>query len=414
MKIDSILSPMKKCSMFVCAAGLAFSLALANIGIMLLLIVVILEYYFHKKQFAYKKQAIEFSFITGLAVYAVSSIFGLQPLYSLSRFHSELLFITLYVYVYGLNEKEGLTCLKIFALFTAAAALFGLIQYTIGIDVSLQGNLTNIPSWLISFPDGVLHELALKQGRVMSSRSHPITYAEAAFFGLIIMITFVIIEKHAVKRIGWIAASLISVTAIILSSSRGAWLAMAAGIPVLLMVKKKKIIRVRYISIAVACIAVLMFLIPSVRGRILSLDMGSKESNRVRISLWKTGINILQDYPLLGIGPHTLKSIYDQYQDPGIPDKRRWSELHNQYIQVAAERGIIGFGVYLWMLVCMGMMWYYAWKNQIWSLRGQMAAAGLACFAGFLIMCLTENAFFDSEINLILWFILGITGSGNE
>lgn len=414
MNAQYIISRIKYSAILLFAGGLAFSIACANIGIVLLLIAVLCEYIFLNKKFVWKKTPLELSLSAWILLYIISGLLGKQPVYSLSRFNAELLCISFYVYLYGLNKEEAYRSLKIFGVCTAVTALFGLIQYAIGIDMDMQGNLINVPAWLKAVPEQILHELTLKQGRLMSTRSHPITYAEAAFFGLIVMLTFIIIEKHIIKRIMWIAASLVTVFAVMLSYSRGAWLAIAAGIPVLLIVKKKKRIRVRYIAVAAACIAVIVFLSPQIRSRVLSLDIGSKESNKVRISLWKTGFDIIRDYPLLGIGPHSLKFVYDQYKNPDIPDKRIWSELHNQYLQVAAERGMIGLGVYLWLLVSMGMMLYYAWKHQIWSLKGQMAAAGLACYVGFLVMCLTENAFYDSEINLIVWFILGTVGYGNE
>ena len=408
MKLASFNSRLKKIALILCAAGCAFSLALVNIGWVMLCAVVIAEYLFIKKQFSFRLSGLEAPLLAGIFIYIVSALSGIQPSYSMARFSSEWLFIVFFICWFGLTTKDTRLFLRVFAGVTAAAAVFGLIQYWIGIDLDMVGVLHKIPSYLKWLPESVLHLLALKQGRIVSTRSHPITYAECAVFGLIFIIAFFILEKNTVKRIWWAFAGCATITAIIFSYSRGAWLGITAGIPVLLIVKKKKVIRVWYAMAAVMVIGIFMFAHPHIRERVLNLDQGSKGSNSVRVNLWKSGIDIIRDYPLTGIGPGTLKFIYKKYQRPEIIDKRIWSELHNQYLQVAVERGLIGLGVFLWLMAVMFTMTYKIWKSHIFELEGQLAAACLACLTGLAVMCLTENAFFDSEVSLIIWFILGM------
>ncbi|MDR1997421.1 MAG: O-antigen ligase family protein [Candidatus Margulisbacteria bacterium] len=75
-----------------------------------------------------------------------------------------------------------------------------------------------------------------------------------------------------------------------------------------------------------------------------------------RTSMWKTGSYMLRDAPLLGQGPGMIKEMYPKYRraDYGVlegghqftPDK-----LHNDYVNMLATRGLLGFGVYyLWLL----------------------------------------------------------------
>lgn len=409
MNAELLNKQIQTASLFICAAGLAFSLALANIGWVLFILTVLAEYMFFKKKFKVHLSGLELPLLAGILIYVVSSLTGLRPLYSLFRLPSELFFIIFFGCWYGMDKKMAKSFLYMFALVTALAAFFGLVQYLIGIDIDMQGNLHHLPQWLKGMPNSVLRELTLKQGRIMSSRGHPITYAECAVFGLFFIASFLIIEEDLLKRCLWAAAGIITLGAIIFSYSRGAWLALVVGMPVLLIVKKKKFIRFRYVVLIVAGIGILMFAHPQLRTRAMNLDVGSRRSNSVRIVLWKTGIDIMKDYPVLGIGPRTLKFIYEKYKRPEIPDKRTWSELHNQYLQVAVERGVIGLGIFLWLFFSMLALLYYTWKNHIGEIQGQIAAAGLACFAALIVMCLTENAFFDSEVNLIIWFVLGVT-----
>lgn len=409
MNIARINKSIQQVSLVLFASGLAFSLALANIGWVLFLATLLADYIFLKKEFVWRPSAVDMPIIAGVIVFIVSSLLGVRPMYSLSHISTELLFVVFYVCWYGFDRKQALKLVALFAAVTAAASLFGLIQYMVGIDLDLQGTLHHIPRLFENLPDALLRACALKQGRIMSTRGHPLTFAEVAYFGFICSLAMMLIEKKTVRKSLWLTASAVTLAAIIFSYSRGAWLAIAAGTPVLFIVKKKKIIRVRYVVIAIILIAGGMFAHPQLRERVLSLDAGSRDSIKTRISLWKTGIIILRDYPLFGIGPANLKQVYDRYRQPDIPDKRTWSELHNQYLHIAAERGMAGISVYLWFLAAALAMLYYSWKSRMYSPDGQLAAAGLACFAGFVVMSLTENAFFDSEVNLILWFILGAT-----
>ncbi|MDR2430917.1 MAG: O-antigen ligase family protein [Candidatus Margulisbacteria bacterium] len=75
-----------------------------------------------------------------------------------------------------------------------------------------------------------------------------------------------------------------------------------------------------------------------------------------RTSMWKTGSYMWRDSPMLGQGPGMIKEMYPKYRraDYGVlegghqftPDK-----LHNDYVNMLATRGILGFIVYyLWLL----------------------------------------------------------------
>ncbi|MBD3272244.1 MAG: hypothetical protein GF384_06885 [Elusimicrobia bacterium] len=390
------------------AVGLAASIALANIGWVLLSVLLIMEYGVGIKKFHYQPSPLDMPIAAWIGVFIVTSCLSIAPLHSFQLWNSELLAIVFYVCWYGINSQEADRALRIFTVATGIVSLFGLIQYMIGIDRNFLGVLTNIPEWAATvLPPALIEELALKQGRIIASRSHPLTFAECALFGFIFSLAFLIITRSIKKKIFWFINSLIILGAILFSFSRGPWLGLLAGAPVLLLVKKKHVIRVRYIAIALIGIALFMFLNPGLRSRILSLDVSSHESTMTRIGLWKTGFRIMRDYPITGIGPRSLKQVYRLYQSPEIPDKRIWSELHNQYIHIGAERGLLGLGIYLWLLATIGCMFFFAWKQNVFSLQGHIAAAGLACFVAFIVVSLTENAFFDSEVALLLWFILG-------
>ncbi len=60
-----------------------------------------------------------------------------------------------------------------------------------------------------------------------------------------------------------------------------------------------------------------------------------------RISLWQSTVNAVRDYPLFGFGPGAFPDAFRRYA-PATPGKV-WSHAHNDYLEIAAENGLIGF-----------------------------------------------------------------------
>jgi O-antigen ligase len=76
--------------------------------------------------------------------------------------------------------------------------------------------------------------------------------------------------------------------------------------------------------------------------------------------LWKSALNIVKDYPVLGIGVGNLKFVSPDYISK-IDGKENWrrsilikhaaQSSHNMYLDVGAETGIIGLIIFVLMLI---------------------------------------------------------------
>ena len=72
---------------------------------------------------------------------------------------------------------------------------------------------------------------------------------------------------------------------------------------------------------------------------------------------WKTTINMIKDKPLFGSGIGTFKIKYLQYQANFIQEKPNYiryitnsKEAHNEYLQMGAELGLLGLGVFTFII----------------------------------------------------------------
>jgi putative inorganic carbon (hco3(-)) transporter len=92
-----------------------------------------------------------------------------------------------------------------------------------------------------------------------------------------------------------------------------------------------------------------------VRERIVSVlqPHGTDDSNSRRIILVRTGLHMIADHPILGVGPEQVGRDFLAYVPPDVPRPlpRGWyGHLHNTFLQFAAERGIPALLLVLWIL----------------------------------------------------------------
>ncbi|MBN2519047.1 MAG: tetratricopeptide repeat protein [Bacteroidales bacterium] len=92
----------------------------------------------------------------------------------------------------------------------------------------------------------------------------------------------------------------------------------------------------------------------TVTERAISTFDEQDPSLNMHLLKWNTTINMIKDKPLLGSGIGTFKMNYLDYQAVFLqkyPDYIKYSgkaaEAHNEYLQMGAELGIVGLGIFL-------------------------------------------------------------------
>lgn len=83
----------------------------------------------------------------------------------------------------------------------------------------------------------------------------------------------------------------------------------------------------------------------------------------IRLVLWSTAWNFFAGAPLLGIGWGNFVGLYGSYtssMSAWIPPNI--FAVHNIYLQLLAETGLIGFSIFLWLMV-------KTWRLATWSAR---------------------------------------------
>jgi O-antigen ligase len=124
-----------------------------------------------------------------------------------------------------------------------------------------------------------------------------------------------------------------------------------------------------------------------------------------RVEYLKTGAKIIKDFPLFGTGPDTVDIVF---QNPkyGLGEiARKNVHLHNNFIQIAAERGIFAFLAWLTFLVTAFIALIKLLKRKENGVTA-WAAGALASLTALTASGIFEYNFGDSEITMLLLFII--------
>jgi len=209
----------------------------------------------------------------------------------------------------------------------------------------------------------------------------------------------------------WVAGAVgLILFCLLLTLTRQAWLGFFAGSLFLVTLW-----RVRFL-LAVPIIAVMVyFLSPSaVQSRIHSMVNLNDWTLQARIALWKGGWNVFKDYPVTGCGFRCMDLVHPDYPDPtGYIEKYRG--MHNNFVQIAVDTGILG--LISWMSIWAAYFWqifrryFQAGEND--SLRWVVTGSG-AAVVGFLAGGMFEVNFYDSEVAMLLFFIMALPFCGQK
>jgi putative inorganic carbon (hco3(-)) transporter len=204
---------------------------------------------------------------------------------------------------------------------------------------------------------------------------------------------------------GLVGSLVLLVAALVMTHTRGAWLGLTAGGALILGFRQKRFLLV----LPVMAVVVFLAAPEAVRGRIRSIVDPQDVTARERLYMWSSGVQIIRDHPWTGIGINGVKGVYQAYKHPNAVRDQR-GHLHSNLFQIAAERGLIGVACWLWIWV--------AFYRQTWVIfrglgpgtpRGSALVVGsLACVTGFHVAGLFEFTFGDSEVIMLVYFLMAL------
>ena len=140
---------------------------------------------------------------------------------------------------------------------------------------------------------------------------------------------------------------------------------------------------------------------------------GKDGTSEARLVLWGFGLEIVGDYPVLGVGYENWMKYCWFMKPNGLGKGITCHEAHNTYVEAASEIGIPGFVVFMLMLIFIFVLNARTRANaeQSGNRFFWYIAHGLD---GGLIGCMVASIFFSILFYPILWMQLAMTVALNE
>ena len=278
-----------------------------------------------------------------------------------------------------LPGTRSLTAVDVIITIGAIEAVFGIVQYAIlnfdSLQRRVQGSLTHYMTY-----SGVLMLVACTAAARIMFRAQDRTWASLVMPALLV--------------------------AIALTMSRNAWVGVCVGIGLLLLLRDFRLIAL----LPVAAAIFLALAPPPLTERLYSTFSLSDPTNRDRIAMMKTGVRIIRDYPLTGVGPDRIRLVYADYRDPSAVRPLN-PHLHNVPFQIAAERGLPALAIWLWFIAV--LIRDLIRKTRSSALRS-LPTAALAGVAAMLAAGMFEYNFGDSEFLMLFLLIVTLPYAGDR
>lgn len=304
----------------------------------------------NRKKFIWEKNSLNFPFLLLVSLMTISLV---RSEYFAVSFKEYIIFLSYFILFFlvinNIKQKQQFDIfIKLFFFTSFVVALFALLHYY-GLDPYLK----DIPQ-LIS---------------TIGQKNWVSNYLAMIFP---ILFSYFLLEKNNSKIIYYLLLSLLY-TILIIFQSRGIWisasLTLIIGIFFLYKFRLANILKENKRWLFLIFITfVLITIIYSTQNplnkstdaipqRIISIYEDNFSSLNPRLLIWNTAFEMIKDRPFLGIGIGLFKMDYLDYQAGFLEQNSyylkylsRAEEAHNEYLQLAAELGIIGLGIFLYIL----------------------------------------------------------------
>lgn len=224
----------------------------------------------------------------------------------------------------------------------------------------------------------------------------------AGYLELVIPMTLGILlerkKKTLVFKLGLIASLIIMTAVFIFTQSRGGWICLGISLFIMniFLIKERRLKKsslLLFLLISAVVLSFVYFNREEIPARIETVTNISETSIQTRIKIWQGTLMMIKDNPILGTGIGTYDWAFYRYRPTGLNIRAGYA--HNEYLNMAAEMGILAPFI---------MLWLFALVISSALKRKTFKAQKLGCAMG--ILSLSLHGFVDFNFHILANMLL--------
>lgn len=296
------------------------------------------------------------------------------------------------------NEKVIKRVLLLSYLVAFIASTYAILQY---FDIE--------PIW-----QQVINPYGIK--RCVSTFGNPVFLS--SFLVIIIPLAFTsfIFTKSSFEKFLYILVISDMILALFCTMARSSWLGLSASFIILAFSFKEKILMSRKWFLGLFLIVILFMFVP-VRWQNETKPFGFYAKDRIasifsiekagpaayqRFLIWLSAWDIVKKNPVLGCGWGLFEMLFPFFQQrylihPQLTQRTHANNAHNVFLENLSQMGIVGLGIFLWLIFCIIKFGIHQVKNLKIDFQKTVAIGIFAGVVGMLV---------DNIVNVTLYFVI--------
>lgn len=242
--------------------------------------------------------------------------------------------------------------------------------------------------------------------RIFGTFAHPNLFAYYLLIPLTLLLYLIANNSKSKLAAGLpIISGIFFLILLILTYTRGAWLAFLIIILIIGIFKYRRLLIIFFLISLV-----LYFSLSPIKSRIDNLitnDPGS--SVQWRLSLWRDSLGYISNSLFLGHGTGTASEV--------ILEKRGASfgsaDPHNDYLKISLENGLLGLGAYLLIITALTYNLFKIYRSAPNQNLKNLALVFLGLTVALYIMSFADNIIRNTALQWTFWSLLGAFFSVN-
>jgi O-antigen ligase len=223
----------------------------------------------------------------------------------------------------------------------------------------------------------------------------------------LLMLVLVALVAYAMA-LGWkknrwvVPLVLLLIAALHLSQTRSAEFGACAGIAAILLLKRPRWL----LGLLIFVLALYLASPAGIQQRLRSAWNFQDDNTRNRIEIYGTAVRLIEAHPWMGVGQKVSRVALQYRSTQEFPDYM-YLHMHNNFLQIAAERGIPGLIIWMWFMFQLVWQGFRVFRSS--GGVGSAAFIALAAIGGWFALLaagMFEYNFGDSEVLTLFLFMM--------